>query len=59
MQFLRGSTLHLYNDLLPHAGSTLTNRTVNYLSFYLSYNGLHQYYSPHLHSQQYLYNHFA
>jgi hypothetical protein len=59
MQFLRSSTLHLYHDLLPHVGSILTNRTVNYLSFYLSFNGHHQYYSPHLHSHSYLHSHFA
>lgn len=59
MQFLRSKSLHLYQDILPDAPSTLTNRIVNFLSFYLSYNGQHQYYSPHLHSQSYLQRHFA
>jgi hypothetical protein len=59
MHFLRSSTLHLLQDLLPDVGSTLTHRIVNYLSFYLSYSGHHLYYSPHLHSHQYLHRHFT
>lgn len=50
MQFLRGSTLHLMQDLIPDLGSILTHRIVNYLSFYLSHSGQHLYYSPLLHS---------
>jgi hypothetical protein len=58
MQYLKASTLHLMQDLLPDVNTTLTHRIVNYLSFYLSHNGRHLYYSPHLYSQQYLQRHF-
>lgn len=59
MQFLRGSTLHLMQDLIPDIGSILTHRIVNYLSFYLSHSGQHLYYSSLLHSQPYLQTHFT
>ena len=59
MHYLKPSTLHLMRDLLPDVSSTLTHRIANYLSFYLSHNGKHLYYSPQLYSQQYLQCHFV
>jgi len=48
MNFLSQKSYHLMQDLLPEMSHILNNRIANYLSFYLSYNGTHQYYSPHL-----------
>lgn len=54
MQFFTQASMHLMRDLIPDLSYIMLNRTVNYLSFYNGYQGLHQYYSPYLYSHEYL-----
>jgi hypothetical protein len=59
MQFLSSKSVHLYQDLLPEMGSIITSRIINYLSFYNSFNGGHQYYTPYLYSHEHLQRYFS
>lgn len=60
MQFLSIASKHLFHDILPEMANVLAySRIVNYLSFYSSFNGDYQYYSPALCSQKYLQRYFS
>lgn len=50
MSFLTKETMKLREILMPYSMSMSTNRIVNFLSFYISPNNKHLYYTPQLYS---------